>query len=103
MNWWRYVNYRSFRVTPVPPEEVLVSGLVVGVVIGGDIGTEAMSLPSRRTLLGGIDLVVPPPGGDPIADSGLREEVASEVEALLGGWFHAGLESVTPPTGRLPP
>ncbi|MET8546570.1 hypothetical protein ABZW03_39055 [Kitasatospora sp. NPDC004799] len=46
-----------------------------------------LSLPSRKRLLGGAELVVPPPQGAPLDDPGALEQVTAELGDLLGGAF----------------
>ncbi|MBD0707006.1 MULTISPECIES: hypothetical protein [unclassified Streptomyces] len=62
-----------------------------GYSFAGLLPPSPVPLPSRMRLLGGAELVVPPPLGMPLDAPAVRERAAAELSALLGGAFATGV------------
>ncbi|MDH6139326.1 hypothetical protein P3T35_001326 [Kitasatospora sp. GP30] len=76
---------------PLAPTEVIGGDHPVGgYSLTGLLPPAPVPLPSRRALLGGAALVVPPPQGAPIDAPGVPERAAAELGELLGGTFGSG-------------
>ncbi|MEU3655455.1 hypothetical protein AB0E67_22085 [Streptomyces sp. NPDC032161] len=76
---------------PLAPAEVIGGDHPAGgYALTGLLPPTPVPLPSRRALLGGASLIVPPPRGARIDVPGVLERAAAELGDLLGGAFGPG-------------
>lgn len=73
---------------PLAANDWIEDETVIGLYSGSETeSTSAMDVPSRDSLLQGVRLMAPRPGGAIVADAALSRRISDELGQQLGGWF----------------
>jgi len=73
---------------PLAANEWIEEEMVIGLYSGAENeSTDAMAVPSRDSVLRGVRLMAPRPGGARVTDAALAKRISTELGQQLGGWF----------------